>query len=200
MRFVFCILLFLGAGFCHGEVPELFRSEQVNPQVLAEAVNHFVALGKKRAAAELVHYDAERACWVCRLLFQSKESQPPLDMPKTNGRWKAPYNQIPDFDFPTFPVATKGHSNFIVVPVSEFGGFKESVKDFVARYRKTGVFRSKPIPVPTRAQVQADAQEFRKSDGWIDIHWDEVGPKEDFGKTAEAEAWKFVQAQVDSAR
>ncbi|MEZ0257131.1 MAG: hypothetical protein ACAI37_17745 [Chthoniobacter sp.] len=181
-------------------MPELFRSPEVNPIIFAEAVNHFVAMGEKRAVSELMNYDSERVCWVCRLLFFSRKGKPLLDMPKTNGPWKAPYNEIPDFDFPWFPVATVGHSSFVLVKATEFGGIKEPVKTFLARYEATGVFRTKPIPVPTRAEVQADAEQLRKSSNWLDIPWGKVGPSEDDGKAAEAEAWKSIKAQADSTR
>jgi len=171
MRLLFCSLLCLAASVCRAEIPELFRNPDVNPAILAKAVNHFVALGEKRALAVFMDYDPERVNWVCMILFLPKKHQPPLDGPKTNGPWKAPFNDIPDFDLPCYPAAAAGRSYFVLVKASTYGGIGEPVKSFTARCRAEGVFRTKPIPVPTHAEAQADALALRKSEDWLDIQW-----------------------------
>src|SRR5262245_9647231 len=110
------VILFLGASPCRAQLPKLFREKSFTCATLAEAVNHYVALGEKSALKELdsttldwgKDYDAgfsrnERVGWVCRVLFQSKEKES-LRGPSYGGH-DLPYNSMPLTNWPLYPVA-----------------------------------------------------------------------------------------------
>jgi hypothetical protein len=140
------------------EVPKLFREQSFNCATLAEAVNHFVAIGEEAAAKELealsmerqdphhnkilepggINYD-ERIRWVCRILFQPRGDEP-LRQPYYGGL-KLPWLSMPLKSWPLYPVAASGSSYFILSEGYSLGCVAEPASDYIAYCRKFGRFR-----------------------------------------------------------
>jgi hypothetical protein len=50
-------------------------------------------------------------------------------------------------------------------------GVPEELKHYMDYCKENGVFRTTPIPVPTREQAFKDAMALRQSRAWQDIQW-----------------------------
>ena len=103
--------------------------------MIAEAVNHFVALGKRDGLAELrglasIRNSAgyvdgyDRFGYVCRILFLPKESEP-LREPAFGRLDDLPWELTADKDWPLFPVAVWGSSYFVLDERYNIGEFHE---------------------------------------------------------------------------
>jgi len=107
-RFLVCLTL-MTLGICHAEIPKLFTERAFTSASLAEAVNHFVAIGEaatikefeKASLEDASHNDwisnrgfcvNERIGWVCRILYTPKEPSPLL-VPKSGNL--IPGNTVP---------------------------------------------------------------------------------------------------------
>jgi len=199
------LVLVLCAAPCRAEAPELFREKPFTCVTLANAVNHFVALGEKEAVKELlslpvgpfstpiseVYIDEnERIGWVCRILFQPKGKAP-----LRNARFGCPqlhFESMPPERWPHFPIARSGSSFFVVSQGYVVGGRPESTKSYIDYCAKEGVFRKDRIPVPTRKQALEDLESLRKSEAWKKIKWSEGGQE------MEKYFWDFfIKAQAE---
>jgi hypothetical protein len=114
---LFSILLCVSVRFSQGEVPDLLRDPALNAAILAQAVNHFVALGETAATHELTALASdhdfkrdkthkefnlnERVGWVCRILFGPKGSEPLR--PPMYGGLGLPFNTMPRTRWPLYP-------------------------------------------------------------------------------------------------
>lgn len=210
---LFSILLCVSFRFSRGEVPELFRDRSLNAAILAQAVNHFVALGETAATRELTalatdhdfkrdnpdkEFDlAERVGWVCRILFQPKGSEPLR--PPSYGALGLPFNTMPRTRWPLYPVAASGHSFFVLSEGYELAGLPENPKRYLAYCRAEGIFRKRRIPVPTRAEAQRDVSALRQSPAWKAIKWKDRGQGFSYAMHEER-TWQFIQAQADSIK
>jgi hypothetical protein len=194
----------------HAEVPTLFRERSFNAANLAEAVNHFVALGEKSALCELIdlapNHDfkrdkgfslPERVGWVCRILFQPKGDQP-LRAPCYGGH-RLPYLTMPLTRWPLYPVAASGDSFFVLSEGYFLAGFPEDPKRYLAYCRAEGIFRKQPVPVPTRAKAEKDVLALRESPAWKAIKWKDRGPGTNYTMSEEW-TWEFIQAQADAIK
>ena len=205
-----CIVLFLilSASPCCAETPKLFREKPFTCAVLAEAANHFVALGEKPAIKELEDLTSdwskdhrggdfsknERVAWVCRILFQPKEKEP-LRQPAFGGLF-LPHNSMPLKTWPLFPVASSGKSYFVLSEGYELAGQPEVPKNYLKYCRTDGKFRTERVPIPTRDQALEDLRELRKSDAWKAIKWKDSGPG--FSYTfSEDWAWRFIEGEAE---
>jgi hypothetical protein len=101
--------------------PALFRDETVNCVTLAQAVNHFVALGEDAAVAEFESLLAghnspkqwpkirDRVAWICRIVFEPKADKPLR--PPFFGELLLPTSSMPAEDWPLWPLAKKRFQN-----------------------------------------------------------------------------------------
>jgi hypothetical protein len=192
------------------ETPKLFREKPFTCAALAQAVNHFVALGETTAVWELEdltldwvkdHEKAgfsrnERIGWVCRILFQPTEKEP-LREPRYGGHSSLPDRSMPLKTWPLYPVASFGKSYFVLSEGYSLRGVAEDPKACLKYCRTEGRFLKDEVPIPTRDQALKDAEELRKSDAWKAIKWKDSGPG--FSYTlSEERAWSFIKGQAEA--
>jgi hypothetical protein len=186
------------------EVPALFREQAFTCATLAEAVNHYVALGEAAAARELAslagHDEVggldlnERVGWVCRILFQPKGTKPL--QPPAFGALALPYNSMPLSRWPLFPVALSGSTYFVLSEGYWLAGVAERLEDYLQYCRRDGRFREAPVPLPTRAGALRDLEQLRGSPEWKAIRWEDRGPG--FSYTISEEwVWEGIRRQAE---
>jgi hypothetical protein len=175
--------------------PELFRSPKVNCAMIADAVNHFVGLGKSAGMAELRglasnsigdEYGSERVGYVCRVLFIPKGPEPLR--PPLFGALGLPYESMPEKDWPLFPLASSGSSYFVLGFGRNLGGLPEGPLHYINYCEQTGTFRTSKVPVPTRAQALADAEALHNSHAWKAAKW---------RSAQQVETWGTVRRQAE---
>jgi hypothetical protein len=190
-----------------GGVPHLFQERGFTSASFAQAVNHFVALGEEAAVQELhglttdyvTDFDRgfsakERVAWMCRILFEAKSESL---RPPGFGALSLPYHTMPSKSWPLYPVALSGSTYFVLSEGYSLGGEAEDPKLYIDYCRLAGVFRKKPITVPTKAQALADASALRQSTAWQTIKWKDSG--ENWSYTMdEGWSWQFIQKQAES--
>jgi hypothetical protein len=204
------LLALFSMPICRAEVPELFRERSFNAVTLANAVNHFVALGEADAVRELTELAPdhkamrpdgidlpERVGWVCRILFSPKGDKP-LRPPGYGGH-SLPHLSMPLDRWPLYPIAASGKSFFVLSEGYHLRGLAERPMVYLAYCQKSGNFRKDPIPVPTKDEAQKDAAALRESVAWKAIRWTDEGPGTRYTMD-EASIWKFIQAQADAIR
>jgi hypothetical protein len=200
-------LLFAFAGLrsAHGNPPRLFSERSFNAATLAEAVNHYVALGEEAAVKELLSLGQpddtlgsidvnERIGWVCRILFEPK-GDAPLRPPMFGGL-SLPCRTMPLTRWPLYPVVLSGSSYFVLSEGYMLAGEAEPLMNYIGYCRREGVFRSAKIVVPTRRQVLADAALLRGAQAWKDLKWQDSGPNWSYHLSEEG-TWKFIQSQAE---
>jgi hypothetical protein len=127
------------SGFCQAEVPKLFTERTFNSASLAEAANHFIAIGERATFDELEVFLAEnpahtnylftrgysvdeRIAWVFRIIYEPKEPVP-LHVSKT-GAW-IPGNIVPlrgpDFGWLQLPKISMPAENWPLYPIALSG-------------------------------------------------------------------------------
>lgn len=195
------LLVLISGSVSQAKTPELFTQGSVDAAALAKAVNHFVALGETRATQELMSLDPNHSYgvgWVCRVLFSPKNHRP-LRPPAYGVLMTFADLSIPDRDSPLFPVAASGNSYFVLGDAYLLGGWPEDPKHYVAYCSAEGTFRTKPVPVPTRAQAQQDTFLLRQSPAWRAIKWRDRGPRSK-SELDEIRTWEFIKRQADSIK
>ncbi len=203
------IALLLTLHVACGAVPRLFQESEFTAASFAEAVNHFVALGEDAAVQELRRLAADsktdnkhenrvkvRIGWMCRVLFEPKTES--LREPRF-GALSLPYKTMPNKSWPLNPVALSGSTYLVLSDGYILGGRAENTKAYIDYCRKSGVFRKKPVSVPTKAQALRDAAALRQSAAWQSIKWKDSG--ENWSYTMdEGRTWEFIQEQAESIR
>ena len=162
-----------------GETPRLFKQKEFTAATFAEAVNHFVALGEDASVKELLSMEVdnwsstvhsnnlwsvnERIGWMCRVLFEAKTDEA-LHRPAFGALWPLP--PLPPKDWPLFPVALSGSTYFVLSEGYSLAGVPDRPKFYIEYCRKSGVFRTKAVVVPTRKQAVKDAEALHESSQW----------------------------------
>jgi hypothetical protein len=184
------VALLLTLQVASGAVPRLFQEKGFTAASFADAVNYFVSLGEEQGVHELkdlamdhstdftVHSNGlwsvnERIGWMCRVLFESKTNA--LVRPPAFGGLNLPNHTMPFANWPLYPVALSGSTYFVLSEGYSVGGRPEDPKAYIDYCRQTGVFRTKPIAVPTRAQALTDVADLRQSAAWQAIKWEDSG-------------------------
>ena len=199
-----------------GDTPALFRMREaaISPRMLAEAVNHFVAVGEQATIRELealaappksqdaaeVHREIrtrERIGWVCRILYQPKGGKPLR--PPMYGAHHLPVKSMPLKDWPLYPVAASGSTYFILSEGYFLAGYPEHPLDYLDYCRREGRFRKDPIPLPTREQAMKDAARLRQSGAWKAIKWLDQG-KGARNELVEDDTWQFIERQAEAIK
>jgi RNA polymerase sigma factor (sigma-70 family) len=189
------------------EVPKLFREKSFTCVTLAEAVNHYVALGEEASVKELeslvsddtgdIFSDmnlARRMSWVCRILFQPKEDEP-LRGPGY-GAVSLPWNSMPLKKWPLFPLAASGSSYFVLSELYTLGGIAEKPKAYLKYCRANGQFRKEAIPIPSKAQALKDLEQLRQSKAWKAIKWKDSGKGWSY-YYSEDWIWEYIKKQAE---
>ena len=149
--------------------PRFFR--ELSAGAFAQAVNHFVSLGESASIQELkslCEVSGFRTAFLCRVLYEGKEG--PIRPPGFGGL-ELPVHTMPYTNWPIYPVAHSGSSYFVLGEDYMLGGIAEEPEDYVDYCHSNGVFRTTPIPVPTRDQAIKDAIALRESQAWKAIQW-----------------------------
>ncbi len=203
------IALLLTLQVACAAVPRLFQERDFTTASFADAVNHFITLGEDASVRELrgLATDSitdfkrgfsvnERIGWMCRVLFEAKTESL---RPPRYGALSLPYHTMPDKSWPLYPVALSGSTYFVLSEGYSLGGRAEDPKAYIEYCHQTGVFRKKPITVPTKTQALADASALRQSAAWQAIKWKDSG--ENWSYTMDEEwTWKFIQKQAEDIR
>jgi hypothetical protein len=207
-RILICLTL-MTMGICRAEVPKLFTEKPFNSVTLAEAVNHYVAIGETATIMELQQLAAqeksdadffdnhgfclgERIGWVCRILYEP-QGHSPLRAPKF-GILSIPERTMPLEKWPLYPVAVSGSTYVVLNQSYTPKGKPEDVTHYLAYCKDSGVFRKNPVAVPTQEQAMKDAAAIRQSEPWKAIKW-----KDDDGFSypmGEQWTWGFIQNQA----
>jgi hypothetical protein len=206
-RFSLVIVVILGVSPSHAEPPKLFREKTFTSATLADAANHYIALGEKAAVRELEsespEWDTdhkagfsrnERIGWVCRIVFQPKGKKP-LRGPAYGGH-DLPYNTMPLTKWPLYPVARSGSTYFVLSEGYQLGGYPEDPKHYLDYCKTEGKFRTERVPTPTRCQALQDVEQLRRSEAWKAIKWVDSGQGFSYSFN-EDWIWKFIQAQAE---
>jgi hypothetical protein len=200
----------------YGE-PELLKAKSFSPAMLAEAVNHYVALGEVGAYKELsalsqsvslptspdARETRDRISWVLRILYEPVAN--PLRRPGYEGlavpssmytTWPVGAAPWVNADWPLFPVTLWGSTYFVLSNTPAFSnvGEAESATHYLEYCRANGKFRSKPVPVPTREVAVRDAKALLDSAAWKAIRWDEESRVFEY----EAGIRAFIRLQIDA--
>jgi hypothetical protein len=195
---------FVAARPCQGEVPKLFREKPFTCVTLAEAVNHYVALGEEASVKdlELLVPDDEfesrmkvRMSWVCRILFQPKGDEP-LRGPGY-GAVSLPWHSMPLKTWRLFPLAASGSSYFVLSEHYTLAGIPEKPKDYLKYCRANGRFCKEPVPIPTKAQALKDLKQLRQSDAWRAIKWKDSGKGWSY-TISEDWVWEYIKKQAEA--
>jgi hypothetical protein len=202
-------LAMLVMGVCHAEPPKLLTEKPFNSVTLAEAVNHYVAIGEAASIKELQQLAAqeesdkyffsshgycvgERIGWLCRILYEPRGNSP-LRAPKF-GVLTIPERTMPLEKWPLYPVVLSGSTYIVLNQSYTPKGVPEDVKHYIAYCKDSGVFRTNPVVVPTQEQAIQDAAAIRKSEAWLAIKWqDDEGFSYPMG---ELWTWGFMENQA----
>lgn len=181
----------------------------VTPALLAEAANHYVALGETEAMKELGglarsssplargFFDGNdiRIGWLCRILFEQGRGSPSSRPPGFGGLTDFPERNMRPDHWPLFPLARSGTSHFVLGHSYLIGGLPEFASQYLDYSRQHGTFRQRPLPVPTREQAIKDALALRASTEWQSLRWKDSG--EGWSYTlSETGAWHAVLDQA----
>jgi hypothetical protein len=201
--------MLLTLGLCHAEVPKLLTERAFNSASIAEAVNHYVAIGESSTAKELEKCaleDAdhanwisnrgfsvgERIGWICRILYEP-QGHSALRAPKF-GILNIPEKTMPAEKWPLYPLALSGSTYLVLNQSYTPDGTPENAKHYLDYCRKNGVFRKSPILVPTQEQAMQDAMALRQTVAWKAIKWQDTdGYSYPMG---EQFTWSFLQNQA----
>jgi len=201
------LIVFIGPIPIKPGLPILFREREFTCVTLAEAVNHYVALGENAAIKELESlaedwrevdinrgFDLnERVGWVCRILFQPKGKKPLR--PPSYGALSLPDHSMPRECWPFYPVAASGSTFFVLSEGYLLGGEPEDPIDYLNYCRKMGKFLKMPMMIPSRAQALKDLESLRQSDAWKAIKWSDSGPGFEYSFD-EGWIWEGISAQA----
>lgn len=209
---------------CQAEVPKLLTQKAFTSDSLAEAVNHYVALGEAGTFKELDAFMAEdathtnwlfnrgynvneRIAWIFRILYTPKQTT--LRVPKTGevirgtveplrapefGTLSIPERTMPLENWPLYPVALSGSTYVVLKERYAPKGVPETVQHYMAYCKDNGIFRTTPVPVPTREQALKDVQQLKQSAAWKAIEWvDNAGVSFPLG---EQWTWGYINCQA----
>lgn len=186
--------------------PSFFRVR--SPAAFAKAVNHYVAMGESAAIQELKYLsagDPERACLICQVLFDGNGGKPLRGAGL--GCYMQPWNTMPAKDWPLFPLMKSGSSFFVYGGICFASGVPEEPDEYIDYCRREGVFRTQPLPVPTRDEAIRDAAALRESVAWKAIRWvDSSGLYPSMRdqtwsyEMSEEGEWKEILQQVEACR
>jgi hypothetical protein len=209
MKKLLFYLTLMTLGICRAEVPKLFTEKPFNSVTLAEAVNHYVAMGEPASVVELQQLAAqdkadvdffanhgfclsERISWVCRILYEPR-GHSPLRSPKF-GILSLPERTMPLEKWPLYPVALSGSTYVVLNQSYTPHGKSENVTHYLQYCKDEGVFRTNPVVVPTREQALQDTLALRQSAPWKAIKWqDDDGFSYPMG---ESWTWGYIQNQA----
>lgn len=213
------------SGICQATIPKLLTERAFTSASLAEAVNHFVAIGEPATFKELDTFLAddsahtnylfdrgynvnERIAWIFRILYEPKPGIPML-VPKTGvlvpgvvvplrapefGSLDIPEGSMPAEKWPLYPVALSGSTYVVLKERYTAKGVPETINHYMEYCKDNGVFRTTPVPVPTREQALKDTKQLRQSTAWKSIAWvDNGGISFPLG---EQWTWGFIQNQA----
>lgn len=222
-KLIICTILAVSA-VCQAEVPKLLTQKAFTSASLAEAVNHYVALGEAGTFKELdvfIVEDAthtnwlfnrgysvnERIAWIFRVLYAPKEIS--MRVPKTGelipgiteplrapefGTLSIPEKTMPLENWPLYPVALSGSTYVVLKDRYAPKGVPETIQHYMDYCKDNGIFRTTPVPVPTREEALKDAKQLRQSAAWKAIEWvDTEGVSFPLG---EQWTWGFINSQV----
>jgi hypothetical protein len=176
------------------------REKEFTAASFADAVNHFAILGEGLAVQELRDLVSwtraeidERIGWICRVLFEPKSERlrPPFF-----GSLCPPHHAMPSDTWPLYPVVLSGSTHLVVSKGGMATGPSEDLKGYFDYCLQAGVFRKKPVSVPTRAQALSDAAALRQSAAWQSIKWKDSGKGWSY-MVDEGLVWRFIQKQAE---
>ncbi|SRR5258706_8645757 len=209
MKCLAVYLVLVAAGICQAEVPKLFTEKTFTSITLAEAANHYVTIGKEatiKELNELAKQDntdsdsflgngisvSERIGWVCRIVFIS-DGINPIRPPKY-GLLSLPEKFMPASQWPLYPIAQSGSTYIVLAENYTSKADPEKPARYISYCANNGVFRSAPVPVPSKEQALKDTVAFRDSDLWKSIKWEDAdGTSFPMGEQL---AWAFLQNQA----
>jgi hypothetical protein len=209
------LLAWLFFGFApvsgYAQVPTFFRQRVFNCDTLADAVNHYVAMGEGPTLREFAALTSQgdisdsiidsetrgvRIGIVCAILFKPRTHHA-LGTPNL-GWYPLPRETMPAKDWPLFPVVASGSSYFVLSDQTVIAGVSAPWSYTLDDYRTYGRFLRVPIPHPTRAQALADLGRLKKTRAWKAIRWSRHKPHEggasyDFSESVE---WASLKDQA----
>jgi hypothetical protein len=193
-----------------GQLPKLFVSGRLSCDAFADAVNHYVALGKDKTLDEFKAIDREvgkasylasdaddRMGWVCRVLWIPKSTQP-LREPRF-GALSLPFMSMPLERWPLYPVCQSGATYFILSEGYFGAGRPEPISKYYSYCAEHGTFRKDPVHVPVKSEAIRDAENLHSSELWKSIRWKYYTPDLSY-EFSETGSWAFIHRQAEMTR
>lgn len=190
------------------EVPQIFKVREFNSATLADAANHYIALGEARAIKELKALDEdfvesmdrgfhrnERIGWVCRIIFAGKGTKP-LRPPMYGGQSLARFI-TPLERWPLYPVAESDGVFFVLSEGYVLAGVAERASDYIDYCSANGDFRRTKVKKPTRNEAISAFYALKKSNRWAMIKWKDEAPGAKYTLSEEL-VLRDIEAQATS--
>ena len=151
--------------------------------MLAEAANHYIAMGEDRAVKELKLLEDStytemlrggadpntRISWLCRILFRGKPGHS-IRPPAYGALTFLPPDMIGE-QWPLYPVAESKGVYFVLSEGYLLAGVAEKASEYVDYCRKHGSFRKTKVKVPTRSEATRALEALTHSGNWQTIRW-----------------------------
>jgi len=168
------------------KLPKLLTNVPPTPALLAEAVNHYVALGEQQAFIELdkllvacmndpnVDNDVRisRIGWICRILYEPKDQSKPLHAPDA-AKYSILWWSLQTCSL--HPIAQSGSSYFVLQQGTLFEDSHEDRRKYLEYCKQNGRFRKKPVIVPTPEQARKDLSNLLQSFAPQNAKWKFAG-------------------------
>jgi hypothetical protein len=209
MKRIFICLVLMTLGIARADVPKLLTERAFTSASLAEAANHYIAIGEPATVKELEKCaleDAahegwisnrgfsinERIGWVCRIIYEPT-GHSPLRAPKF-GILNIPEKSMPIEKWPLYPLALSGSTYLVLNQSYTPDGTPEDAKQYLDYCQKNGVFRKSAVVVPSQEQAMKDAAAIRETPEWKAIKWQ--GDGKFTYPMGEQFTWAFLQKQA----
>lgn len=194
---------------CMADSPRLFGQREFTCADFAETVNYYVDLGETAALADFAMRESDgekysrkgfdltgRIVMLCRVLYEPKSTQPLRDA--MMGAFELPYMSMPASKWPMYPVTKAGQSYFVLSDGRILGGRAETLSNYLKYCAGSGVFRTKKVRVPTRAEAMSDVQLLHSSEAWKEIKWKWKGDPGNYYDFSEDWTWKYILKQAST--
>lgn len=168
------------------KVPQLFKVKEFTCVTLAEAANHYIALGEVQAIQELKALEEnrrlsrrsfnrdERIGWVCRIIYAGKGDK--SLRPPYYGGLDLPVLTMPMERWPLYPIAETDGVYFVLSEGCLLGGLAERASEYVDYCSSTGEFRKTSVAVPTHDEAVEAFHSFKSARRWTMIKWIDKRP------------------------
>ncbi|MCM8539233.1 MAG: hypothetical protein NE328_03090 [Lentisphaeraceae bacterium] len=173
----------------------IFSSKEVSPTILAESVNALIDMGEEKAVSYILENvkARDRGAWLCKLLFQSSESNP-LRGPGY-GSLSLPRSFQPLDTWRYYPLVMSEGVIFVLGHQYWLRGLPEYFENYLEYCRKEGVFMTEKYKIPTEPEQKKAVLSLFKSERWKGIDWDDST-----SQITEFKLKKYISNQISAEK